>query len=177
MPIVHRTRFLAAMNLGPQARPPVCLRYAMWTLASSLSDQYESLQEHFYQRARKYAERDEMRGHGEYMISLAHVQTWFFISAFEFKSTYFPRAWMSTGKATRLAQMMGLHRLDGKQLDVKQCLPPPRDWTESEERRRTFWMVFAEDRYASIGTGWPMTIEEKDVSDYCKYMPLQQADW
>jgi hypothetical protein len=58
---------------------------------------------------------------------------------------------------------MGLHRLDGAGLDVKQCLPPPRDWTEREERRRTFWMAFADDRYASIGTGWPMSIDEKDI--------------
>jgi hypothetical protein len=58
---------------------------------------------------------------------------------------------------------MSLHRLDGSGLDVKQCFPPPRDWTEREERRRTFWMAFCEDRYASIGTGWPMTIDEKDI--------------
>lgn len=58
---------------------------------------------------------------------------------------------------------IGLHRLDGAGLDVKQSLPPPRDWTEREERRRTFWMAFCEDRYASIGTGWPMTIDEKDI--------------
>ncbi|KAG7143533.1 Citrinin biosynthesis transcriptional activator ctnR like protein [Verticillium longisporum] len=72
-------------------------------------------------------------------------------------------AWMNTGAAVRLCQMIGLHRLDGAGLDVKQCLPPPRDWTEREERRRTFWMAFCEDRYASIGTGWPMTIDEKDI--------------
>lgn len=58
---------------------------------------------------------------------------------------------------------VGLHRLDGAGLDVKQCLPAPRDWTEREERRRTFWMAFCQDRYASIGTGWPMTIDEKDI--------------
>lgn len=56
-----------------------------------------------------------------------------------------------------------MHRLDGKGLDVKQCLAPPSDWTEKEERRRTFWMAFCEDRYASIGTGWPMTIDERDI--------------
>jgi hypothetical protein len=77
---------------------------------------------------------------------------------------YFPRAWLSAGRAVRLGQMMQLHRLDGAGLDVKQCLPPPKDWTEREERRRTFWMSFAIDRYASIGTGWPMTIDERDVS-------------
>jgi hypothetical protein len=58
---------------------------------------------------------------------------------------------------------MQLHRLDGEGLDVKQCLPPPRDWTEREERRRTFWMAFCNDRYASIGTGWPTMLDERDI--------------
>lgn len=164
MPLIHRPRFLAALNLAPQQRPPICLRYSMWCLAASLTNKYESLQEHFYQRARKYAERDEMRGHGESIITVSHVQTWFLLTTYEFRMTFFPRAWMSTGRAARLALMMGLHRLDGQGLDVKQCLPPPRDWTDREERRRTFWMCFQADRSASIGTGWPMTFDERDVS-------------
>ncbi|KAI9794688.1 MAG: hypothetical protein M1833_007404 [Piccolia ochrophora] len=163
MPMIHRRRFLAAMNLAPHMRPPVCLRYAMWSLAASVSNKYANLQEHFYTRARKYIEIDEMRGHGEGTITIAHSQAWSLIANYEFKMMYFPKAWMSTGRAVRLAQMMGLHRLDGMGLDVKQCLPPPRDWTDREERRRTFWIAFCEDRYASIGTGWPMTIDEKDI--------------
>lgn len=148
---------------APGQRPPVALRYAMWTSAASVTDKYIDLKEHFYQRARKYMELDYLKGHGENMISIAHAQTHVLLASYEFKMMYFPRAWMSTGSAIRLCQMMGLHRLDGAGLDVKQCLPPPRDWTEREERRRTFWMAFCEDRYASIGTGWPMTIDEKDI--------------
>ncbi|KAJ4296559.1 hypothetical protein N0V90_006604 [Kalmusia sp. IMI 367209] len=163
IPIIHRPRFMAAMNLAPHMRPPVCLRYSMWTLAASVADKYDALQEHFYQRARKYAQADEMKGHGESTITLAHCQAWALTSTYEFKQMYFPRAWLSAGRATRLAQMMQLHRLDGVGLDVKQCLPPPKDWTEREERRRTFWMTFNVDRYASIGTGWPMTFDERDI--------------
>ena len=77
---------------------------------------------------------------------------------------YFPRAWLSVGKATRLALMLGLNRLDGTGLDVKQSMVPPKDWTEREERRRTFWMAFCVDRYSSVGTGWPMVIDENDVN-------------
>ncbi|KAH7095771.1 binuclear zinc transcription factor [Paraphoma chrysanthemicola] len=164
LPVIHRPRFLAALNLAPHMRPPVCLRYIMWTMAASVTDKYEGLQEHFYQRARKYAQMDEMKGHGESTITLAHCQTWILTCTYEFKQMYFPRAWMSAGRAVRLAQMMQLHRLDGAGLDVKQCLPPPKDWTEREERRRTFWMAFCVDRYASIGTGWPMTIDERDIT-------------
>lgn len=162
--MIHQGRYRASMNLAPHMRPPVCLRYIMWSLAALLSDQYGNLAELFYQRARKYIELDDMKGHGENAISVAHSQCWTLIGSYEFKLMYFPRAWMSTGKGIRLAQMMGLYRLDGVGLDVKQCLHPPRDWTEREERRRTFWMAFCQDRYASVGTGWPMIIEEKDVS-------------
>lgn len=70
---------------------------------------------------------------------------------------------MSCGRSTRLSQLMGLHRQDRVGLDVKQTLAPPKDWIEREERRRTFWMSYCNDRYASIGTGWPMTVDERDI--------------
>ncbi|KAI0484772.1 fungal-specific transcription factor [Xylariaceae sp. FL0804] len=163
IPMIHQYRYLAAMNLAPNQRPPVALRYAIWTMACSITEKYADLTELFYQRARRYVEADYIKGYGEHLISVAHCQTHTLLASYEFKMMYFPRAWMSTGSAVRLAQMIGLHRLDGSGLDVKQCLPPPRDWTEREERRRTFWMAFCEDRYASIGTGWPMTIDERDI--------------
>ncbi|KAI0387288.1 hypothetical protein F5Y04DRAFT_274147 [Hypomontagnella monticulosa] len=174
LPMIHKFRYLAAMNLydmplpfsttmAPNQRPPVALRYAIWTQACAITDKFSDLRDLFYQRARKYVEADYVKGYGEHMISVAHAQTHVLLASYEFKMMYFPRAWMSTGSAVRLCQMIGLHRLDGSGLDVKQCLPPPRDWTEREERRRTFWMAFCKDRYASIGTGWPMTIDERDV--------------
>ena len=162
--MLHKFRYRAAMDLAPQARPPVCLRYAMWCLAASVSDKFFSHQEIFYRRARKYAEADEMKGQGESFITVGHAQCWILISTYEFKSMYFPRAWMSSGRGARFALMLGLNRLDGTGLEVKQCLLPPRDWTEREERRRTFWMAYCVDKYASIGTGWPMTLDDKDVS-------------
>ena len=174
VPMIHRPRYYAAMNLAPHMRPPVCLRYAMWANAAAVTDKYEALQEHFYYRARKYIQQDEMKGHGESMITTAHCQTWILLATYEFKSMYFPRAWLSSGRGSRMVQMMGLHRLDGAGLDVKQCLPPPKDWTEREERRRTFWMSFCTDRYSSIGTGWPMSIEEKDI---LTSLPAEEADY
>lgn len=163
LPMIHKPRFLSSMDLAPHMRPAVCLRYAMWTHACMVSAKYSAYTEHFYARARKYAEMDEMRGHGEGIITVSHAQAWTLIGTYEFKVMYFPRAWMSVGRGSRLAQMMGLHRQDRVGLDVKQTLPPPRDWTDREERRRTFWMAYCQDRYASIGTGWPMTFDEQDV--------------
>ncbi|KAI1942459.1 hypothetical protein LOZ66_000860 [Ophidiomyces ophidiicola] len=165
-PMIHKPRYYAAMNLSPAMRPPICLRYMMWAHAAAVTDRYQSLHPHFYQRARKYAEMDEMKGLGESLITVAHAQCWVLITSYEFKMMYFPRAWMSAGRATRLSLMMGLHRQDGLGLDVKQCIPPARDWTEREERRRTFWVAFCQDRYASVGTGWPMMVDERDILTY-----------
>ncbi|KAJ5823304.1 Transcription factor [Penicillium robsamsonii] len=163
MPIIHRPRYFAALTLAPNMRPPICLRYIIWSNAASVSDKYFFLHNHFYQRARKYAEMDEMKGFGENIVSLAHCQTWIFIGIYEFRMIFFPRAWLSVGKAARLALMLGLNRLDGVGIDVKQSILPPKDWTEREERRRVFWGAFAADRYSSVGTGWPILIDENDI--------------
>ncbi|KAL8766802.1 MAG: hypothetical protein Q9209_006541 [Squamulea sp. 1 TL-2023] len=163
MPMLHPYRYRASMGLAPHMRPSVCLRYAMWCLAATLSDRYQNHQEVFYRRARKYAEIDEMKGLGEAHVSVAHCQSWVLICTYEFQMMFFPRAWSSVGRAVRLAMMMGLNRLDGVGLDVKQVLPPIRDWTEGEERRRTFWMAYCVDKYASMGTGWPMAVDERDI--------------
>ncbi|KAL3476336.1 fungal-specific transcription factor domain-containing protein [Aspergillus californicus] len=163
VPIIHRPRFMAAMDFAPNSRPPACLQYIVWAHAAAVSDKYANLHALFYQRARKYADLDQMKGLGENILSLSHCQTWLLIACYEYKMMFFPRAWLSTGTAARLAIMLGLHRLDGEGLEVKQCLPPARDWTEKEERRRVFWMGFAVDRYASIGTGWPTCVDERDI--------------
>jgi hypothetical protein len=160
--MIHQGGFLAAMSLPPRTRPSVSLRYAMWALAASITEKYKPLHTHFYDRARKYAEADEKAGRQRY-LNVRHAQAWILIAAYEFKFMHFPQCWLTAGRATRLTQMMLLHRLDGLGLEVKQSLPPCTDWIEKEERRRTFWLAFCKDRFSSIGTGWPMIVDERDV--------------
>jgi phytoene/squalene synthetase len=61
MPMLHKQRYLGAMNLPVHMRPPVCLRYAMWTMAASISDKYSHYQDILYERARRYLEAAEMK--------------------------------------------------------------------------------------------------------------------
>lgn len=77
----------------------------------------------------------------------------------------FTRAAISSAKAVRLVEMMGLHRIDGGGHEMAPTLAPPRDWIDLEERRRTFWGAFAIDCHASISTGWPTLVNPDDVSD------------
>ncbi|KAF4625684.1 hypothetical protein G7Y89_g12482 [Cudoniella acicularis] len=162
VPIIHQYRFLAAMNLTPNGRPSVSLRYAMWALAASVTGKYKDMQSHFHLRARKYADMDETAGRQKY-INIRHAQAWILIGLYEFKMMMFPNAWLTTGRATRFTQLLGLHRMDRLGLDVKQTLPISTDSGEKEERRRTFWMAFCMDRSAAVGTGWPLIIDERDI--------------
>jgi Fungal Zn(2)-Cys(6) binuclear cluster domain len=61
MPIMHKLRYYASLDRAPHMRPPICLRYAMWTVAASLSDKYLSFEDIFYERARRYLQDAEMK--------------------------------------------------------------------------------------------------------------------
>ncbi|KAK4947863.1 hypothetical protein LTR10_013371 [Elasticomyces elasticus] len=167
VPIIHKGRYLAAMSLPPTSRlrPPICLSYSLWTLAASVSEDYSAITEQFYLRARKYMDADEIEGRGQGVVTLAHAQATAYIATYEMNKMYFPRAWLNVGRAVRLCQMMNLHRLDDPtKIDVKETLSSPMNWLELEERRRVFWAVFVQDRYQSISSGWPMIIDERDVT-------------
>lgn len=40
---------------------------------------------------------------------------------------------------------------------------PSNDWTELEERRRLFWIIFMLDRFCSVSTGWDTSLTSDDV--------------
>lgn len=70
---------------------------------------------------------------------------------------------MSIARAIRLAQILGLHRLDGKNA-AGLTLPLALDFTEEEERRQTFWVIFSTDRITSSTGGWPTMMDWRSVS-------------
>lgn len=87
----------------------------------------------------------------------------------------FARAFLSLGRSIRFAQMLNLHQLDqGRYHESLFChLPPPRDWTELEERRRTWWVIYITDRLVFSTSGTPAVIDDRHVgnypSEYCFY--------
>jgi hypothetical protein len=61
MPMIHKYRYFAALDRPAHMMPPICLRYAMWAAAASVSDKYEAYEDVFYERARRYIEAAEMK--------------------------------------------------------------------------------------------------------------------
>jgi hypothetical protein len=42
-------------------QPPICLRYAIWATAASVTEKYLQYEDVLYERARKYIELAEMK--------------------------------------------------------------------------------------------------------------------
>ncbi|KAK3690252.1 binuclear zinc transcription factor [Podospora appendiculata] len=164
-PILHPSRFKASLYLPPHLSPPMCLQYVVMAMGAEADDNYRHLAIPFYQRARTYAESDEMRDHGEHCTTVAHAQFWALVAHFEAEQLMFPRAAMSLGRSIRIAQMLNLQRIDqsGQVRVLPQTLIPPRDWSELEERRRTWWVIYGCDRCVAVATGWPALINDRDV--------------
>ncbi|KAI1302554.1 hypothetical protein F5Y03DRAFT_385366 [Xylaria venustula] len=171
-PIIHPSRYLQAFYSAPHMKPPMCLQYAMWALTSNGDPKYHAYHDVFYQRARQYADTDEMKGYGEHFITVAHAQTWVVLATDEARSMMFTRAAMSCARAIRLAGMMGLQHLDSPPDESSPTLLPPRDWAELEERRRVYWGIFCIDSHCSISTGWPHLI---DITQVTTHLPSTEA--
>ncbi|KAM0327461.1 hypothetical protein ACHAQA_005749 [Verticillium albo-atrum] len=149
-PMLHRDRYIASLYLPPHMRPPMCLQYIVMASAARISSVHRQLALPFYQRSRAYAESDEMRGEGEYFMTIAHTQFWILCANFEARQTMFSRAGVSIGRSVRIAQLINLHQVDRKAQQGRATLAPARDWTETEERRRTWWVVFCTDRLMDV---------------------------
>ncbi|ENH67215.1 hypothetical protein FOC1_g10006987 [Fusarium oxysporum f. sp. cubense race 1] len=163
LPMLHRTRYVTSLHCPAHMRPPMSLQYAVLALAAATRQEFAHLAMPFYQRSRRYAEADEMKGQGEYFTTIAHTQCWCLLAAYESHQLLFSRASVSLSKSVRIAQMLGLHRLDSPKQPTDPPLPPPGDFFEVEERRRTWWVIFCSDRFVSGITGWPALVNEKDI--------------
>ncbi|KAF4981973.1 hypothetical protein FZEAL_2319 [Fusarium zealandicum] len=161
--LLHPSRYLASLYLPSHMQPPMCLQYMVLALAATASPPHKQLSQPFYRRARQYLEADELKGDGEYFVTLGHAQCCVLMTRFEVQNLWFSRSSMSTSKAVRLAQILGLHQLDGNS-GMSPTLPPPRDWCEQEERRRTLWAVFCADKNTSSTTGWPTLMDAQRIS-------------
>ncbi|OLN87976.1 putative transcriptional regulatory protein C1683.13c-like protein 1 [Colletotrichum chlorophyti] len=166
LPIINPGRYLQSFYSAPHKRPPMCLQYAVWSMASNGHEKYSQHHEIFYKRARQYADADEMKGYGEHFLTIQHAQAWALIATDEARCLYFTRAAMSSAKCVRLVQMMGLHRLDGDSQEMAPTLLPPTSWVDLEERRRAFWGAYCIDCHASIATGWPTLIDPNEITTH-----------
>ncbi|KAH7142910.1 binuclear zinc transcription factor [Dactylonectria estremocensis] len=163
-PMLQRTRYIMSLNSPSHMRPPMCLQYVVMAWGAEIANTHRHLAIPFYKRAREYAEADEMRSNEDFFATLAHAQSWCLMSYFEAQYLLFSQSSMSLCRAIRVAQMLGLHQVDGDSVGTIPLVPPPQYWFEAEERRRTWWVLYCSDRLVSGTTGLPTMINEQDIS-------------
>ena len=165
-PIIDQTKFLAQVaeeQVGPEL---LGLRYAMWAHAAALLPAYSSMSGRFYQQARESLERPEMDGSGE-LLSIAALQLNVLLALYELEKGYFMRAWVSAGRATWLAQMLELHKMDGKDVPGEKLAFQRHGLATNnpeglEERRKTFWAVNTLNCFLGVCASWNIS----SVTDY-----------
>ncbi|OJJ60482.1 hypothetical protein ASPSYDRAFT_87069 [Aspergillus sydowii CBS 593.65] len=172
MPFIQRRRFFnwaSAFNLTPSQ---TCLKLAMWTVAASLSSQYTRTAKGLYLQTRRALEELELNTFGLDPVDIEQVQAWALVSLYEFLQMFYRRGWLSLGRACRLVHPLGLYKIDCDHNILTEAMEHTP--TETEERRRTFWMIYCIDRLVSIRNNWPLNFSEFVI---CTRLPAPEPDF
>lgn len=146
----------------------------MWTLASSLSSQFQVTERQLYAETRQLLQALEAE-EPWHQISLEQAQAWTLLALYELTCEDYHRGMLSAGRAFRLVQMMRLYEVDVPQTPPTQEMEQDQgqlglqmraqdDWVDNEMRRRTFWLAYTIDRFTSIVDGMHLFFDERMVS-------------
>ena len=169
LPILSRRRFMIEREKNSISRSSSSLIYSVAMIGAGTLSQYRPLQQVCYHLARKYLEMCELDDDSSDLASINVFQAFVFIIRYEITNNRLERAWMTLGRAIRLAKLLNLHRMDqvetacvdGSKLGLS--LPPTDDPALLEERRRSFWGLYILESYACTRTGMPSHLGEAQV--------------
>ncbi|GAM40952.1 hypothetical protein TCE0_041f13698 [Talaromyces pinophilus] len=168
LPMVNRHRFFSELEVSGHRPEMKSLSYSIALLGATVTPEQVEAERNFYHHSRKYLSMAEGDDEAPGFNSLNMLQAVILIAYYEFRRTSFARAWLSLGRANRLAKMLGLHTMDQDdntkpRLNFVLPLPEPAGLADMEERRRSFWVLFTFDAYASIRTGSKTSIDDEEI--------------
>ncbi|KAI1780609.1 fungal-specific transcription factor domain-containing protein [Hypoxylon cercidicola] len=160
LPFINPVRFQAELVQCSDSIPLQALSHAIAALGALASGELSGALEACYNQARTLLELCERQENGAALVDINTLQTYVLLAVYEFRQPNFARAWMTLGRAMRLAKIMGLDKKNPQpaaSLDQELfiTLPPPTDIAQTEERRRTFWQIYILDTYAAMRTKSP----------------------
>jgi hypothetical protein len=132
----------------------------MWTLATLLSAQFQEMTEPLYQKTKQMLESLSIDGNERSVCETELMQAWVLFAACESMRTYHGQAWMKAGRAFRLVQVMRFHEIDSPK---NNNATSSTNFSETEEKRRVFWMAYFLDHLFSMRNDWPITLNEHVV--------------
>ncbi|KAM6511491.1 hypothetical protein FALCPG4_016495 [Fusarium falciforme] len=161
LPILYQDRFFEEMATQPHPRPLLALSYAVALVSAAISPPHQDLQKQYYSMTRKMLEECEMEGDGAEFANLNIFQALLFLLRYEIMASQITRAWMTLGRAIRLASVLNLQKMDTRDVSggivpgLHVELPPTEDSVLLEERRRSFWYLFILETYVKTRSGMP----------------------
>ncbi|KAJ4363938.1 hypothetical protein N0V83_009391 [Neocucurbitaria cava] len=172
-PILQAHRYRSWSKQPDKSKQKICLQRAMWTLASSLSSQFQVTERQLYAETRQLLQALEAE-EPWHQISLEQAQAWTLLALYELTCEDYHRGMLSAGRAFRLVQMMRLYEVDVPQTPPTQEMEQDQgqlglqmraqdDWVENEMRRRTFWLAYTIDRFTSIVDGMHLFFDERMI--------------
>jgi hypothetical protein len=166
--MVDHTRFEVEISHPTPSIQVQALSYAIAALGALSIPELHCHVSNCYQKSRNLLDLCEREDTGESLSNINTLQACTLLTIYELKQPNFRRAWMSLGRTTRLAQMMGLDQSDGCPVSVMtpQWSGSPQPPTlynsiQTEERRRTFWVLYILDGFASIITQSGVTFDQE----------------
>ncbi|KAI1085460.1 fungal-specific transcription factor domain-containing protein [Whalleya microplaca] len=159
-PIIHQRRYFSWARSLNKTEAQTCLRYAMWTLAASVSAHYHNIGDALYRYTRQALESLDSKSTCLTLTDIEQVQAWLLLAIHEFMCVDFSRSWISAGRAFRLIQLNWLQYADAPDMGLATTAA---DWVDAEQKRRTFWMAYCLDRFVSVRNGSPMTFNEQNT--------------
>ncbi|KAL4892833.1 fungal-specific transcription factor domain-containing protein [Aspergillus ambiguus] len=167
-PILQRWRYYLWAKQPKKCDSQICLQYAMWTLAASMSAQFQAIHDALYQETRRMLDALDLWCSHIDRITTEQAQAWVLISVYEYMHVSYQQAWISTGRCCRLVLGMRLYELDdpsgGPVTMAHNHDSGQVDWAAMEEQRRTFWMAYSLDRFISFHSSLPFTLNEQLIS-------------
>ncbi|RSM14887.1 hypothetical protein CEP52_001101 [Fusarium oligoseptatum] len=168
IPVLHETRFRSRFYNHEQLPPLAVLLHAIVVAAIRFVDcdshQLSAQEvEIWMARSRSIVILSAMDG-----LSVENLQALSIIAFSDMGSGDVSRAWPSIGSLTRTVEYLQLSvEADDRQerplLKPLPSIPPSKNWTQDEERRRVFWNIFNLDRLCSVMTGWNTSLTSDDV--------------
>ncbi|CAI6069307.1 unnamed protein product [Clonostachys chloroleuca] len=169
LPVVHQRRFMSRTKSNEALSSSRCLQYAMWTLSTLFSAQFRHLTETIHLEAKQLLDGLIARHERDCSGDTQLVQASVLVAVCESVRAHHQQAWMSAGRSFRLVQGMRFHEIDKLQID--DAISSHLDITETEERRRTFWVAYLLDHLFSMRNDWPVTLSEHVL---CTRMPAPE---
>jgi hypothetical protein len=176
MPIINSTRFYKALQDSPDAVSVQSVSYAIALLATTVPETDASLKKPCYALAKHYVNECEMDDGFNPLWCMNFLQSLLLLTRFEINNRSCARAWLTLGRAIRLAKIMRLDNMDGVGLFGESNvslpeiqLPATHDVVELEERRRCFWALYILEGLAWVYTGAPGLREDSKVSTSIDY--------